>query len=176
MKILAIRHGETSYKQLGLCNDDSTVDVDLTNTGIEQAEALAEQLQNYSIDRVFTSELPRARQTAGIINRYHDASLESDARLNDIRTGFEGQPVPDYFAATAHDPLHARIKGGESLLDYKARGSGFIHWLVEQPFQQVTVVAHEETLRVFAAWFKGVEDAALRALHFPNCSVTEYRS
>lgn len=176
MNILAIRHGETKYNELGLCNDDPAVDVQLTDWGIQQAEALGEHLQNEHIDRVFTSALPRARQTAGIINRYHHVPIESDARLNDIRTGFEGKPVAEYFAATAHDPLHARINGGESLLDYKARVWEFIQWLVKQPFQQVMVVAHEETLRVFEAWFKGVEDMRLRALQFPNCSVTEYRS
>lgn len=174
MKIFATRHGETNYNRLGLCNDDPAIDVHLTDTGIEQAERVALQLKDETIDQIFTSELPRTLQTARIINRYHDAAIESDARLNDIRSGFDGEPVPDYFSATAHDPLHARINGGESLLDYKTRVTGFIQWLVELPFQQVIVVAHEETLRVFEAWFEAVEDDRLRTLNFPNCEVKKY--
>lgn len=174
MKILAVRHGETNYNRLGLCNDDPALDVHLTDTGIKQAETVAEQLKSEKVDRIFTSALPRTLQTAGFINRFHRVAIESDARLNDICSGFDGCAVSDYFSATAHDPLHARINGGESLLDHRTRVSGFIQWLVEQPFQQVIVVAHEETLRVFEAWFNDVADEQLRNLHFPNCEVMEY--
>ena len=37
MKLYCMRHGETDYNRLGLCNDDPAVDVCLTDTGILQA-------------------------------------------------------------------------------------------------------------------------------------------
>ena len=174
MKILATRHGETNFNRLGLCNDDPEADVHLTSTGIKQANAVAHRLKNERIDYIFISELPRTRQTATIINQFHHAPMRIDARLNDIRSGFDGQPVSDYFSATAHDPLHVRVNDGESLLDHKARVTGFIQWLAMQAFQQVIIVAHEETLRVFEAWFNKVDDHQLRTLHFPNCQVAKY--
>jgi probable phosphoglycerate mutase len=94
---------------------------------------------------------------------------------DDPVTGFDGKPVSDYFAATAHDPLHTRANGGESLLDYKARVMRFMEWLKTQPQDCVLVVAHEETLRVFEARFSVVPDADLRSLHFANCAVQQYR-
>ena len=175
MKLYLMRHGRTNYNERGLCNDDPTRDVHLTAEGIEQAEGAAERLRGTPINRIVTSQLPRTRQTAEIVNRHHDAPLEAHPLLNDIRSGFDGRPVADYFAATAADPLRIRANGGESLLDHKARVVKFIDWLREQPEEALLVVAHEETLRVFKAWFEGIEDERLRELHFANCEVLEYR-
>jgi alpha-ribazole phosphatase len=174
MKLYCLRHGETQYNRLGLCNDDPGRDVHLTPEGIRQAEAAAERLKAAPIERIITSELPRTRQTADIINCYHQAPVESNAALNDIRSGFESRPVADYFAATGHDRLHTRVNGGESLLDYKQRVSGFIDWLALQPEETLLVVAHEETLRVFTLYFRPLPDAAMLDLHYGNCALIEF--
>jgi alpha-ribazole phosphatase len=174
MKLYCLRHGETHYNRLGLCNDDPGRDVRLTPEGIRQAEAAAERLKSAPIDRIITSELLRARQTAEIINRHHRLPLESRAALNDIRSGFESRPVAEYFAATGHDRLHVRANGGESLLDYKRRVTGFIDWLAAQSEQTVLIVAHEETLRVFTVCYRGLPDAALLDLHYGNCELLEF--
>jgi len=175
MKLYLLRHGETNYNRLGLCNDDPRRDVRLTDTGIAQAQAASQRLRDAPLQRIITSELPRTRQTADIINRNHQLPIEATALLNDIRTGFDGKRVSDYFAAIARDPLHARTNGGESLLDHKARVICFIEWLKTQPQDCVLVVAHEETLRVFEAWARTLPDADLRTLHFPNCALQQYR-
>jgi alpha-ribazole phosphatase len=174
MHLYCLRHGETLYNRLGLCNDDPGRDVRLTSKGMRQAEIAAERLRNVPIERIFISELPRTRQTAEVINRHHHLPLESHAELNDIRSGFESQPVAEYFAATGHDRLHVRVNGGESLLDYKQRVSGFIGWLTGQPEAVVLVVAHEETLRVFAVCLTGLSDEAMLGLHYGNCELIEF--
>ena len=52
----------------------------------------------------------------------------------------------------------------------------FIHWLREQPQENILLVAHEETLRVFVACFEGnVQDEHLRDLHFANCEFRHYQ-
>jgi alpha-ribazole phosphatase len=174
MKLYCLRHGETRYNRLGLCNDDPGRDVRLTSEGIRQAEAVGERLKTAPIERIITSELPRTRETADIINRHHGVPMESHQALNDIRTGFESRPVAEYFAATGHDRLHLRVNGGESLLDYKRRVTGFIDWLAVQPEETVLVVAHEETLRVFMVCFSALPDAALLELHYGNCELIEF--
>jgi broad specificity phosphatase PhoE len=174
MKLYCLRHGETNYNRLGLCNDDPARDVYLTETGIRQAEAVAEELRDLPLERIFISELPRTRQTADIINRYHDVPVVAHPSLNDIRSGFDGRPVAEYFAATGHDRLHARANGGESLLDYKARVLGFIDWLRLRTENVVLVVAHEETLRVFRANFEGLTDEVMERLAFGNCEVVAF--
>lgn len=176
MNLYLTRHGRTNFNELELCNDDPSVDVHLTATGIAQAEAAAEQLREAQLDRIITSPLPRTRHTAEIINRYHNLPIETHPDIADIRSGFEGKPVDDYFAAVAHDPLNARANGGESLLDHKQRVLGFIDWLEMQPEENILVVAHEETMRVFIAYFEGgIPDEKLRDLHIGNCEVRHYQ-
>jgi broad specificity phosphatase PhoE len=174
MLVLFMRHGQTNYNLLGLCNDDPADDVYLTDVGIAQAEAAAEQLRATPLDMIVTSQLPRTRQTGEIINRYHGLVLQTHAALNDIRSGFNGRPVADYFAATAADPLHTAVSGGESLLMHKQRVLGYADWLRQQRCQRILSIAHEETLRVFYAWFHGVPDETLRDLHFANCEVLQF--
>jgi broad specificity phosphatase PhoE len=169
MKIYCVRHGETNYNRLGLCNDDPAREVHLTGTGIHQAETVAEQLRSLPIERIFISELPRTRETADIINRHHQVPVEVHPTLNDIRSGFESRPVEEYFAATGHDRLHVRINGGESLLDYKARVLGFLEWLRDRPEESILVVAHEETLRIFSSYIEGLSDEDMQMLRFGNC-------
>jgi alpha-ribazole phosphatase len=175
MHFYCMRHGRTNYNDLGLCNDDPARGVVLTETGIAQAEAAAQQLRGVALSRILVSPLPRTRQTAKIVNRYHQVPIEIHADLADIRSGFESRPVADYFAAIDHDPLCARINGGESLLDHKQRVLRFIDWLRVQGDETLLVVAHEETMRVFIACFEGgIDDAQLRDIHIGNCEYRHY--
>lgn len=173
MRLFCLRHGETTYNRAGWCNDDPRDPAFLTERGVQQAEAAAERLRTTALDGIFVSELPRTRQTAAIINRYHRLPITVHAGLNDIRSGFNNRPVSDYFAATAHDPLHARVNGGESLLDHQQRVLRFRDWLRGQPARNALVVAHEETLRVFAAAARGLADTELRRLSFANGELLE---
>jgi broad specificity phosphatase PhoE len=174
MKLYCMRHGETNFNRLGLCNADPAAHVHLTATGMRQAEAAAEQLREAPLARLITSELPRTRETAEIVNRYHNLPIQVHPALNDIRTGFEGRPVSEYFAATGPDRLHRRVNGGESLLDYRRRVAGFIDWFIGQPPQNTLVVAHEETLRVLRVCFCDLPDAALLEQTFGNCEIIEF--
>jgi probable phosphoglycerate mutase len=176
MNVFVMRHGRTNYNDLGLCNDDPNADVYLNELGKEQAQAAAERLRDVTLDRIVVSPLPRTRQTAEFINQYHGAPIDVHPDIADIRSGFDGKSVEAYFAAIAHDPLNARVNGGESLLDHKQRVLRFIDWLQGQPQESVLVVAHEETLRVFVAYFEGnVPDERLRDLHVGNCEYRRYR-
>ena len=176
MNLYVIRHGRTNYNELGLCNDNPDVSVYLNETGKQQAQVAAEQLRQVQLGRIFVSPLPRTHQTAEIINQYHHLPIEMHTDLADIRSGFDGKPVNDYFAAIAHDPLNARVNNGESLLDHKKRVMAFIHWLLQQPQKNILVVAHEETLRVFVAYFEvNIPDDHLRDLHIANCECRHYQ-
>lgn len=171
-----MRHGRTNYNELGLCNDDPNADVHLNDIGKQQAQVAAEQLRDVTLDRIIVSPLPRTRQTAEIVNQYHHAPIEVHPAIADIRSGFDGKAVDVYFSAIAHDPLNARVNGGESLLDHKRRVFGFIQWLQHQQQENILIVAHEETLRVFVAYFEGdVPDERLRDLTIGNCEVRCYQ-
>ena len=173
MNIYCMRHGRTNYNDLGLCNDDPNQNIHLTATGIAQAQSAAVALRNVNFERILVSPLPRTQQTAKIINQFHNVPIEIYPDLADIRSGFEGRSVAEYFTAIATDPLHLRINGGESLLDHKLRIMRFIDWLTKQQDETLLIIAHEETMRVFVAHFDGgIEDTQLRDIQIGNC---EYR-
>jgi len=174
MRVHALRHGQSEYNLLRLCNDDPTQPVPLTALGHAQAAAAGAALAGCGIETVYSSPLPRARETARIVAERIGAPVVVDARLADIRSGCEGRPVTEYQAAIAHDPLHARPHGGESLLDHRARVMGFLDWLAAQPHAAVALVAHEETLRVFKGVAEGLPPEATIDLAFGNCAVFSF--
>lgn len=174
-QLLLVRHAQTNYNQLALCNDDPRVDVHLTAEGIRQAQVAAESLRGRPLDCILISELPRTAQTAAIINRYHQAPLRVDPRLNDIRTGFESRPVADYFAAVGHDRFNIRPVGGESLRDFQARVLPLLDELRSGSYRRILIVTHEETLRVLTGALRNIKDNDIQKLTFDNCQIEPFQ-
>jgi len=169
-----MRHGQTNYNVLGLCNDDLAEDVHLTPAGIEQSEQAAEQLKDISIDLIVTSELPRTRQTAQIVNRHHGVKILQHPAINDLHTGFNGRPSVEHQQTIVQDRLRTRPPGGESLLEHKQRVLTFIDWLKGVGQHTVLVVAHEETLRVCVAYFRGFSDEGMLSIPVGNCQIFHF--
>lgn len=144
MKIYLVRHSETNYNALKLCNADPAVDVHLTDNGIEQTKNLAELLKNADYEIVYISHLPRARQTAEIINELHGKDLVVDERLGDNKTGFESKPVAEWFTAleSSGDKWNSRFNDGESLAEAASRAQGFIDELKGKSYKSVLIVTH----------------------------------
>jgi probable phosphoglycerate mutase len=174
MRIIALRHGQSEYNLLGLCNDDPTRAIDLTELGIQQARVAAEQLSIEPIEQVFCSPLLRARRTAEIVADPHGMTPQGmtpqvEGRLADIRSGCEGKPVTEFLRAIAHDPVEARVNGGQSLRDYQAQVDGFLRWLDVQPWECILLVAHEETLRIIEAFYGQLPLHRVVGRPFENC-------
>jgi broad specificity phosphatase PhoE len=153
-----MRHAESTYNVLGLCNADPTLPVPLTDKGRSQAENAAKRLATAAIDLIIVSELPRARETAEIVNRHHCAPMRVDARLNDRRNGFEGRPVADYLAAVSIDPLHCHLEGGETYQELKFRVFDFLDELENEVGRRTLVVSHHEVLQVAYGRYAGYSD------------------
>ena len=105
MEVLALRHGKSEYNLLGLCNDDPSRPVGLTELGREQARRAGSELSDGSVDRIYCSRLPRAVETAQLINDFLRVPLCETDELNDIRSGFDGRPVSEYLAAIVKAPI-----------------------------------------------------------------------
>ena len=144
MKLYVARHTQTNYNLDRLCNADPSVDVHLTEHGIDQAKSLAEKLADQSFEVIYISELPRTRQTAEFINQHHNVPVIVEGRLNDNKTGFEGRPVTEYMAALHEhqDIWHATLNDGESLAEAQARVRSFLDELRDAPYESVMIVTH----------------------------------
>lgn len=175
MRLYITRHARTNYNELQLCNSDPSVDVHLTEEGLGQAAELAEKLQDIAFERIIISNLPRTKQTADIINKYHKVPIEVDIRLTDNRTGFENQTYQAYEAAVMAAPNRYNFKGpdGESLNDVKARVVAFLDDLKQRNLESVLVVSHEIVIQYVVGILEELSDDDIwgtRILH------GEYRS
>ncbi|MEJ2643726.1 MAG: histidine phosphatase family protein [Gammaproteobacteria bacterium] len=175
MELYLMRHGETNYNVLGLCNDDPADPVHLTERGRRQAQEAALRLKSTPIGRILVSELPRTVQTAAIVNAHHGVPMTVRPELNDIRTGFNGRPVEEFHRALAGSPLHRKAPGGESICEHKARVLKVLQWLdtVTEPI--ILMVSHEEPLRVLIGHFRGLADREAMALKIDNCEILHFR-
>ncbi len=144
MKLYLARHTQTNYNVQGLANSDPSVDVHLSEKGVQQAQELAELLRDVDYDVVYVSELPRTWQTAEIINESHHKEIIADGRINDNRTGFEGKTIAEWQAAVNNSDNRwgATFHGGESLNEAAARAREFIDELKTKPYNSVLIVTH----------------------------------
>lgn len=167
-KLILMRHGETGDNVLKLVSGQR--DIPLTEKGKEQAEAAGAILKSYRIDRVFSSPLQRAFNTAAlalkaaniqnIVIELRDEIIESDsgaftgcafafdnAGNCQIGGGLSDKPFVDW--GCIYD---APMPGGESDKDVVDRVYGFfashILPLLERG-ESVMVVGHVAILRAF---------------------------
>lgn len=124
--ISVVRHGTTklnSEDRLRGWND-----VPLDEQGKQDAAKLAQAYQGQRVDRIYSSDLDRAHETAKAISDVTGAPIETDKNLRPINFGeWNGQKVSDI--QERMDQLHERWKtnpdekapGGESFKDFQDR-------------------------------------------------------
>jgi alpha-ribazole phosphatase len=169
-----MRHGESQYNVLGLCNADPANPVPLTLMGQTQARQAAERLKDEQIDCIYVSELHRAIQTAQILNNTHARPMLTDQRLNDRRSGFEGHPIQEYLSAMQSDPLNFRADGGESYMELVARTADFLNHIERQPLRCVLVVTHHEVLQAVNGHYRGLSPIEMWNTPIENAQILTF--
>jgi broad specificity phosphatase PhoE len=165
LTILLTRHGKTPRSEpeqhLG-----QRVDIELSENGRQAAERLRERLRDVRIDRVVSSSLRRAMETATIVAGDR-ASVEADPRLMEMDYGeWEGLTYEqiderdrDRRRAWVLDPENLATPGGESGADVARRVRGVLsdlaNWAGDDD-RTALIVAHSTTNRVLLAVALGV--------------------
>lgn len=147
MKVVLIRHGESEGNIAHLINDEPSRLVNLTQRGRAQAEAAANELRGVRFTHAYASEFPRAQQTAAILLRDTALELRIDARLNERRSGMDGQHVDAFNDLVRADPLHTKPPHGESFLEQMDRLRSFLDEIAARyPAGLVLAVSHENPI------------------------------
>lgn len=86
MRILLVRHGQSvaNAKRISQGNKDKWTDTSLSEKGRDQARKVSERLKKEQVDMIYSSDLKRAKETAKIINKFHNAKINFDSRLRDM--------------------------------------------------------------------------------------------
>lgn len=147
MQITFIRHGESEANVGHFINDDPRQPVHLTPKGRTQAEALAVELRTETYTHAYASEFPRAQQTLAILLRDKNIPLHIDPRLNERKSGMDGQPVNAFNDQVRRDPLHFKTAQGESFLEQMQRLREFLDEIAARhPHARVLAVSHENPI------------------------------
>lgn len=147
MKLLLIRHGESTGNIAHVINDDPARAVHLTERGRGQAEAAAERLRAVPFTHAYTSEFPRAQQTAEVLLCHHACPLQIDMRLNERKTGMDGLHVDVFIDLVRSDPLHIKPPHGESFIEQMERLRNFMDEIAARhPDGAVLAVSHENPI------------------------------
>lgn len=126
-EIWLVRHGQTDWN-LNRRFQGQT-DIPLNESGLQQAEVLAQKLRFEKFDAIYSSDLQRASQTADSVAQRLNLPVIHDPRLREICQGeWEGlclDEVIDQYKVDPtieqRDPVYSRAPGGESVAEVEAR-------------------------------------------------------
>lgn len=150
-RVLLIRHGETDWNAEGRWQGHAPVP--LNEAGLQQSAALGRYLaQNgYTLDAIYSSDLPRAAQTAAAVAQALGLMVQTDARFRESDLGeWQGMTRAEVqawdgerFAAFEADWFHNTRPGGESMQQVQQRmRAGFDEVSARHPDQTVAIVTH----------------------------------
>lgn len=177
-----VRHGESTWNVAGRYQGQA--DVPLSEVGVLQASTLAERLTGQRFDAVYSSDLLRASQTAGIVAERlaGNPAVHLDPGLREINVGsLSGLVIgdiktqfPEYLQQLAADPWRTRRPGGESMEDLFTRCAAAFHGIRSaHPGQRVLVFTHGGVVRVAVGLaLGGVPANAWARLSVNNTSMT----
>jgi broad specificity phosphatase PhoE len=174
-----VRHGATEWNASGRFQGHT--DVELSELGRRQARAIALRLRPESFDRIYTSDLSRARTTAETIAASRGISVIPDRRLREFAFGdWEGltwleiaDRNPELNDATDIIGAYAP-PGGETIADVIERWRSFHADLARAGNDSVLVVTHAGMLHAAmrALQPKGAEDVFVGRFKFTPASLS----
>jgi broad specificity phosphatase PhoE len=182
-RIVLVRHGETVWHAENRYAGSS--DIELSDHGREQAQALSQWAANAGLERLYVSPLLRARETARPSEAVLCMQGIVDSRLREIAFG-EGEGLtsremskrfPAEYAAFRRDPVKHHLPGGEDPMAAIARGRAALQEIASQagPRARVLVVTHNTLIRLLLCDLLGIPPARYRQV-FPevgNVSINE---
>ncbi len=170
-RLILVRHGESTWNAEELLQGQ--LDPPLSERGREQSRALAAVLNGVPGDRVISSDLGRARETAELLGV---RPARFDARWREIDVGeWGGRPAAEIdaqgSALTNWRGGPRKAPSGESWNDFSARVAGAVDELIEAGGPWL-VVCHGGCIRAAAAHVTGADALALGSP--PNASATVF--
>lgn len=179
MVIYLVRHGETHWNHLGKIQGQS--DISLNEAGIRMAQAAAERLKDVSFDRVFSSPLLRARQTAEILADGRGVAVETDERLKEMSFGCEEGAAVDRICENPQDPMYRFFRdpehfcppeGAESFEQLYERTGAFMRDVLlplEKTCRYVLVTAHAAVNHSIINAVAGIPLSEFWKIRIGNC-------
>jgi len=163
-------------------------DVPLSQEGIESAKKVAQKIEGYSIESVYTSPLTRNRTTVDLILKElgkSDLPVVVDKALDERNYGeLQGLNKDEVIKKYGKDKVHEWRRsfdtappGGESERDVYNRAVPFFQKYVEKDLKagkNVLVVASHNSLRAIVKYLENISDEKIIDLELPFGALIKY--
>jgi len=180
LKLILVRHGETYWNhERRVQGGDS--DIELNDTGLEQARKLGVFLENEPITAILSSPLQRAIATAEVIASHHNLPVEIDQGLRELKVGeLEGISVSNLSTTFSQFLMQwwqeggpMKLPNGESLVELQQRAWKAVERLLER---HKTNPEHSEgtTVIIVSHYFVTLA-IILKALNLPLDCFTKFK-
>lgn len=156
MRVWLVRHGESETNRDGCWT--GWLDVALTEKGKKDAASVSDILHGVSFDKIYSSDLSRARNTADIA--IPGCKYEISKDLREINVGnIAGKPlgVINGDDAILKNTNGYAAFGGESKAQFKARVVSFMKKLEVSGYKNVVVFSHAGFLHSTLDFVVGTE-------------------
>jgi broad specificity phosphatase PhoE len=179
-EIILARHGETEWNVAEMFR--GRADIELNETGRQQAELLAEHLSEPKIEAVYSSPLKRALDTAEAIARRHQLKVETSPGLIDCDFG-QWQSLPlkevkdrykELYRQWAESPHLVKIPGGESLDGVRERALKVVNEIVARHQERVVLVSHRVVNKVLICALLGLDNSHFWNIRLDTCGTTTF--
>ena len=179
LTVYLIRHGQTRWNKNTIFRGHK--DIPLDETGILQAEKTANYLKDFGIEKIYSSPLLRAYQTAKKISESTGIQIEKIPELTDINFGqWEGKDLnwvkkndPENYFNYKYDPEIASFPGGESMSECFERSYKVFFKLLSNNGKKIAIVTHRVILKMILLGILGLSLKAFWQLQLDTCSISE---
>ena len=177
MRLILVRHGQSEANANGVVQ--GRLDFGLSELGSVQARLTAERLKDEQIDRILTSPLKRAAETARAIAELKGMTVEPEPALMEYDvgaiSGLTGAQIreqyPEVTSAFAYGRRPA-FPGEEGRDTFRARLEGVMESLGQQE-GSVLAVAHGGVVSALCHLVVGLDLHRPGIFNVANCSLTE---
>ena len=153
-KIILVRHGQTQANISWKYSSDDTV---LAESGLYILDKTKKLLDEYKIDKVYTSNLVRSQETAKRLG-FDDFTI--DKRLNEMNFGdFRGRGIDEvresekeFFLKEEKDYFAIKYPSGESRNDVIKRTSNFLDEKSKEEDGTILCISHGIAIRSTLFW------------------------
>ena len=179
-EIILARHGETEWNVGEIFR--GRVDIALNETGMKQAELLAEYLSASKIDAIYSSPLKRALGTAEAIASHHQIGVEITPGLIDLDFGkWQGlshrevkNTYRELFVEWISHPDKVKMPAGESLDDVRKRALCLVDDVAARYEGTVVLVSHRVVNKVLICALLGLDNSHFWNIRQNTCGITTF--
>ena len=169
MKVYVIRHGQSVNNREGLWT--GWMDVPLTEKGEKDAELASKILSGVNFDKIYSSDLIRARRTLEIA--LPGCEYETSPIFREVNVGsIAGKPIIPFTEKEkiAFGEKSYAAFGGETKEEFRGRVEGFMKKLEASDLGNVAVFAHAGWQRTFLDLVIGINLPREKVM-CKNCTV-----